>query len=121
MRCVCCNSVMGYKKMKPVTTFSGDMDSVYTDRIEGFPKNATEDLCNKCISEIRNYNISLNDQISTRGFGSNKDSSECFAWNVVRLQEDDEFIKGTDCPELRMDVEFERVERDYHGKFKFTE
>ena len=120
-RCVACNASFTPKRKKPVTTFSGSMVSVYTDKIEDFPSKEFEDLCSACISTIQNYNIDRNDQISSKGFGSEKDTSECFKWNVVRLQEDDEFAKMTDCPDLRLDVEFERCERDYHGSFKYTE
>lgn len=121
MRCKACDSVMSYKNKKPLTSFSGEMLSVFTDKVEGFPRNEIEDICPRCATEIRNYSIDINDQIAKKGFGQQKDSSECFKWNTVRLQEDDEFIQTTDCPDLRFDVEFERVEKEYHGNFKYTE
>lgn len=64
MRCSACNAPVGYKKKKPVTVFSGHMNSHYTDSInpaDKIPKGEYEDLCDTCIGVIRYYNTDFSD------------------------------------------------------------
>lgn len=58
-RCSACNSQFTPNKKKPVTTWSGEMNSVFADKIEDFPVKDKEDLCNSCIASIRNMNSDL--------------------------------------------------------------
>lgn len=67
MRCTCCNSVMPpvSRKMKPVTTGAGEMESKHTDYLEGFPSGQEELLCRKCLQSISSSNSDLNEQFNT--------------------------------------------------------
>ena len=117
-RCVACNASFTPKRKKPVTTFSGTMVSLYTDKVEGFPAKEWEDLCPSCIGAIQNYNADKNDQIATKGFGKDKDTSDCFEWFKPVRDSDIEF--NEECEDLRLDVEFSYCEKNYHGGDKYT-
>lgn len=118
MRCSACNNPMIPKKKRPVTTFAGTMLSLYTDKVEGFPKDEYEDLCGACIGAIKNYNIDQNEQIAHKGFGKSKNTSDCFKWFMPVRDSDIDF--NEECEDLRLDVEFSYCERNYHGGDKYT-
>lgn len=61
-RCIACNSRVNVTKKKPLTTYAGSMNSVYTDKVHNFPKHEDEDLCVRCQEKIRNSNADKNDQ-----------------------------------------------------------
>lgn len=87
-RCVACNAPLSGSKRKPASTFAGSMNSVFADRIEGFPTNEEEDLCSSCLGSIRNYNSDQNDQfgIYNKLFSNVNDGDELF------LEEDPESL-----------------------------
>ena len=64
-RCTACNSPLDNyrRKMKPVGTWSGHMQSHYTDVVEGFPEDDEETLCKICIRSISGSNSDLNERM----------------------------------------------------------
>jgi hypothetical protein len=70
-RCICCNTILSFnsKKKKPVTLWSGHLDSKFTDALEAFPNHEYEDLCVGCIraingiSSVTNKNVNSYDPI----------------------------------------------------------
>lgn len=60
--CVACGSRVNVTKKKPATTYAGSMNSVFTDKVDSFPKHEDEDLCPSCISKVRNFNGDQNNQ-----------------------------------------------------------
>ena len=104
MRCVACNASLGYRKKRPVTVFSGQMNSMYTDAPihpdDKIPKGQYEDLCDNCINEIKYYNFDLT------------------AHNIGEVQrEDKEFMMESDeaFEDNNMSGEFEITEAFYQG------
>ena len=61
-RCIACNGKVNVGKKKPLTTYAGAMNSVYTDVVHEFPKHEDEDLCVRCQEKLRNTNADQNDQ-----------------------------------------------------------
>lgn len=112
-RCTCCNSEMSPKRKKPVTTWSGEMDSVYSECVKDFPKGEWEDLCPRCLKEIRNYNADLTkgmENLETVATAENIFPQFC---PPVRMIQSDKMEE--ECSELRMDVEFRYVNTVYQG------
>lgn len=60
-QCKCCSGKVTASRMKPATIYSG-LESKYADPIHDFPKNVEEDLCNLCLSKIRNANADLSNE-----------------------------------------------------------
>ena len=98
--CQCGNRV-NHTKKRPVTTFSGTMNSVYTDVVNDFPKHEYEDLCPICQDAIR---FSNSDQNGVVGNLSN--------WGKVseRVGGDD-----VDLYTDSIDAEYLRTAKEYEG------
>ena len=112
-RCVCCDSTMEPKKRKPLTTWMGDMNSVYSDRVEDFPYDEWEDLCPRCIKTIRNFNADLTKGMANK---SNVDEYEsAFPQFVTPVRIEEKSNMEEECSDLRMDIEFRYVQSMYNG------
>lgn len=98
MRCKACDRKMDFKKKRPVTTYSGELNSLYSDKVEEFPRKELEDLCPTCIGSLRDYNIDMNKEI---------DLESPQPTEVPELE-----YEGQD---LRLDIGMERVENVYQG------
>ncbi len=97
MRCICCNNPMPYKsKMRPVTTYSGEIKDKYKDHIDNFPWYEEEMLCRDCLEPIKSINSDTNDNCVTYGLTSPKESI---------LEDLDYDLSGNS----------ELVDRDYQG------
>ena len=102
IRCIACDGFVTRNKKKPVSTWTGELNSVYTDKVEDFPKER-EDLCNKCIGSIRNINADLS-------YGNNHSVGDLFK---SYLRDDD--TKSADCYTEHLDNEFLQCENMYQG------
>lgn len=82
MRCICCNAVLPpvTRKMKPVTTGAGEMNSEHTDHMADFPRGNEEDYCRKCLQSISSSNSDLNEQFNTE-----RDHAHYVTSNVVKI------------------------------------
>lgn len=111
--CVCCDSPMEPKKRKPITTWTGDMKSVYSERVESFPYEEWEDLCVGCIKVIRNYNSDLTKGMAN--FSNIATQEQIFPKFVPPVRIVENSLMEEECSELRMDVEFRYVQSLYNG------
>lgn len=74
MRCICCNNPMPYKsKMRPVTTYSGEMKDKFKDHMEDFPWQSEESLCRDCLEPIKSINSDTNESCVTYGISFYQD------------------------------------------------
>lgn len=67
-RCVACDGSVNHSKKKPVTTFSGTMNSVFTDHVDSFPRHEQEDLCVRCQEKIKYQNSDKNNQYNAADY-----------------------------------------------------
>lgn len=75
MRCICCNSPMPYRtKMRPITTYTGEMNDLYNDKIEDFPRNEEEQLCRDCLEPIKSINSDTNENCVSYGITNHTES-----------------------------------------------
>lgn len=113
--CKACGASMRPKKRKPVTTFMGEMESVYSEPVKDFPRNEWEDMCPVCIGEIRNYNADMS-KADKDIHGSKKFMTwtPFHEYNPVRLDNGQDKMEE-ECSELRMDVEFRYSQSVYDG------
>lgn len=101
MRCKACDRKMDFKKKRPVTTFSGQVNSLYSDKMEEFPRKELEDLCPTCIGFLRDYNSDMN-----------KEMNSLLPEQVVYEETLETIPEGSD---LRLDIQNEMIESVYQG------
>ena len=59
---------MPYKSMKkPVTPYNGGLKDQYTDNMDDFPWGTEEDMCDKCLEDIKGSNSDTNKNCVTYG------------------------------------------------------
>ena len=99
--CSACGGKVNVGKKKPITTFSGAMNSVYTDHVSDFPRHEDEDLCTSCQDAIKFMN---SDQNSVVG------NLSCWSTITESIGED-----GVNLYTDSIDAEYLKTAREYEG------